>query len=262
MALAAQVLHERGAENPRDHILIYEGPPISVGATTATVLVSAEPFDQATIDAIAAAADDLEFRPVLTPDEASSDRWAALMATGGPGPAVDGFAADMLVLLAAFGMAAPGVVDDMAGATTPSRIAVAVGLLAPLALLMGMPFSIGMRAAASDPSSPTAFLWGINGAVSVVASVFATVLALFFGITMTFLAGVAAYVLAGAALWRIVRALPRSWTPAGQAMPGADGAGEPGGPVEPTDSDEVVAGTADGGDGTGELVGAAEGGDT
>ena len=139
----------------------------------------------------------------------------------------------------------------------------AVGLLAPLALLMGMPFSIGMRAAASDPSSPTAFLWGINGAMSVVASVFATVLALFFGITMTFLAGVAAYVLAGAALWRIVRALPRSWTPAGQATPGADGAGEPGGPVEPTDSDdEVVAGTADGGDGTGELIGAAEGGDT
>ncbi|HEX6425091.1 MAG TPA: hypothetical protein VFZ79_16520 [Acidimicrobiales bacterium] len=395
VALAAQVLHERGADNPRDHILIYEGPPISVGATTATVLVSAEPFDQGTIDTVAAAADDLAFRPVLTPDEASSPRWAALTAPGGPGPAVDDFTADispptdnrpfffqmadigtlltraawsddqvmrpvvtlavlglavlllaavciggplvhmgrrtshrgrvpyylyfsgiglgflmieisqlqrlstflghptyaltvvlftvlvfsgagsmlverlidagqprrllwpvvsLLVLLAAFGLVAPGVVDGMAGATTPTRIAVAVGLLAPVALLMGMPFSIGMRAAASDPSSPTAFLWGINGAMSVVASVFATVLALFFGITMTFLAGVAAYVLAGGALWRIVRALPASWTPAGRAVAGADDTAG----LEPGESADAT-GAADG-DGPGELVGAAEGG--
>jgi hypothetical protein len=99
--------------------------------------------------------------------------------------------------------------------------------------------------------------------MSVVASVFAKRAGPVFGITMTFLACVAAYVLAGTALSRIVRTLPASWAPAGQAAPGADGPGEPDGPAEPSAPAETAAGTAEGGDGTGELVGAAEGvGDT
>src|SRR5690606_33480620 len=55
----------------------------------------------------------------------------------------------LLALLIAFGLIAPRLVDSFAGATTPARIAVAVAMLAPLALFMGMPFAIGMRAASS-----------------------------------------------------------------------------------------------------------------
>ena len=49
--------------------------------------------------------------------------------------------------------------------------------------------SIGMRAAAARPGTPTAFLWGINGATSVCASVLGVVIALFFGIAAAFWTG-------------------------------------------------------------------------
>jgi hypothetical protein len=73
---------------------------------------------------------------------------------------------------------------------------------------MGMPFSLGMRMASTDETSPTAFLWGINGAMSVVSSVFATVIALFFGIYVAFSTGVLAYVLATVSMWVLIRRLP------------------------------------------------------
>jgi hypothetical protein len=53
-----------------------------------------------------------------------------------------------------------------------------------------------MRAAATIPGAPTAFLWGINGAASVCASVLAVVISLFFGISTAFWAGALAYGLA------------------------------------------------------------------
>ena len=46
-----------------------------------------------------------------------------------------------------------------------------------------------MRAASTVPAAPTAFLWGINGAASVCASVLGVVIALFFGISAAFWAG-------------------------------------------------------------------------
>jgi hypothetical protein len=90
----------------------------------------------------------------------------------------------------------PAVLQALDGATTPVRIATAVALLAPLALLMGMPFAVGMRAAATIPGAPTAFLWGINGTASVCASVLGVVISLFFGISTAYWAGALAYGLA------------------------------------------------------------------
>jgi hypothetical protein len=114
----------------------------------------------------------------------------------------------LLVAVAAFGILTPAVVHSMDGATTPARIATAIGLLAPLSFLMGMPFAIGMRAAASRPNAPTAFLWGINGATSVCASVFGMVIALFFGITAAFWCGFVAYAMAAASMGVIARSRP------------------------------------------------------
>jgi hypothetical protein len=99
-----------------------------------------------------------------------------------------------------FGFVTPAVISRADGATTPVRVSVAIALLAPLALFMGMPFAIGMRAASSRPGTPTAFLWGINGATSVCASVFAVVIALFFGISIAFWTGAFAYAVALASM--------------------------------------------------------------
>jgi hypothetical protein len=91
---------------------------------------------------------------------------------------------------------------------------------------MGMPFSLGMRAAAARPGTPTAFLWGINGATSVCASVLGMVLALFLGISIAFWAGLLAYAVATVSLLVITRE-PRVATEPVEAVspqPGPTGA--------------------------------------
>ena len=102
----------------------------------------------------------------------------------------------LAAMVVAAGFLTPVVLRATGGWITPWRIAVAVALVAPLALVMGMPFVIGMRAASAQPDSPTAFLWGINGAASVCASVLGVVIALFFGISTAFWAGALAYAMA------------------------------------------------------------------
>ena len=102
----------------------------------------------------------------------------------------------LLAVVGVMGVVTPMVLHATTAETTPMRIAIAVALLAPLGLAMGMPFAIGMRAAGQRPGAPTAFLWGINGALSVCASVFAVVIALFFGISRAFWTGWVAYLVA------------------------------------------------------------------
>jgi hypothetical protein len=115
----------------------------------------------------------------------------------------------LLGVLIVFGLVTPGILSANDGATTPARVAIAVGMLAPISVVMGMPFVIGMRAAAARPGAPTAFLWGINGAASVCASVFGVVIAVFFGITAAFWTGAAAYAVATIAMTIISRAQQR-----------------------------------------------------
>ena len=81
-----------------------------------------------------------------------------------------------------------------------------IAVLAPVSLLMGMPFVIGMRAAAARTGTPTAFLWGINGASSVCASVIGVLLAIWFRISTAFWVGATAYALATIAMAMILYA--------------------------------------------------------
>jgi hypothetical protein len=137
----------------------------------------------------------------------------------------------LLAIIVLFRFVTEPATDAMAGGTTFERVATAVALLAPLALAMGMPFAIGMGVASRRAGAPTAFLWGINGAMSVVASVFGALLAMFFGINVTFGAGFVAYAVAALALVLIVRGLLRA-SGDGEAEPAAIG-------VEPEASAEA-----------------------
>lgn len=99
-----------------------------------------------------------------------------------------------LGVLVVFGTLTPVLVRELEGATTPVRIAVAVSILLCIGVFMGMPFPLGMKVAVSERAELTPWLWGINGAASVLCSVLATVVSLTQGITAAFWLGVACYV--------------------------------------------------------------------
>lgn len=340
VALAAEVLKQRGVENPRDHIIVYSGSYIS-GVTTATVLVSPQPFSAADRATLERETRRLKFDPVLTETEAADAHFEGLVSPQGPDAVIDAFDEDispptddrpfffqmaklrglfdgsayddtlveratlvlamlalavlgltavcivlpivltteraahrgmapfytyfsgiglgfmlievsqlqrlniflgqptyaltvvlfsvllssgigsmlsetvaraarpallvaplaaLLVAVIVFGIATPALIDQFRAESTPVRIGVAVGVLMPLGLLMGMPFPTGMSAASLRPGAPTAFLWGINGAMSVCASVMAMVIAVFFGISAAFWTGAACYGMAAASM--------------------------------------------------------------
>jgi len=106
-------------------------------------------------------------------------------------------AAALLVALVAPGM--PPVVSLLEGASTPVRIAVALAFVAPLGALMGMAFPLGVGAAERSAPGLLPWLWGINGAASVLASVVAVVLSLELGIGANLWIGAACYLVAAAA---------------------------------------------------------------
>jgi hypothetical protein len=99
----------------------------------------------------------------------------------------------LICVLVVFGLLTPYGVREFQGATTPVRIVVTVAILLPLGLFMGMAFPLGMKLASTRSASLTPWLWGINGAMSVCASVLAVVIALDSSISASFWTGVACY---------------------------------------------------------------------
>jgi hypothetical protein len=111
----------------------------------------------------------------------------------------------LLALLVAFGAVTPAIVRTFEGSTTSVRILAAVVVLFPPGLLMGMAFPLGMKLASQRAEAVTVWLWGINGAFSVCASVLSVVIALWWSIPAAFWTGCAAYGLALAAFTRATR---------------------------------------------------------
>jgi hypothetical protein len=62
--------------------------------------------------------------------------------------------------------------------------------------MMGMAFPLGMKIAAGRASELTAWLWGLNGAASVMASVLSVCIALTWSISTAFWTGWLCYVVA------------------------------------------------------------------
>jgi hypothetical protein len=101
------------------------------------------------------------------------------------------------LVLAGFIYGAPLFIRALIAASTPLRVAVSAALLFPSGFLMGMAFPVGIQKAHSaSPGAPTAWYWGINGAFSVISSVLAVVVAVFWGVTTTLLVGLTAYLVA------------------------------------------------------------------
>ena len=108
-----------------------------------------------------------------------------------------------VALLAVFGVITPAIAAWIEPMTTFVRIAVAIALLFPAGLTMGMAFPLGMKLAAGRAAELTAWFWGLNGAASVLASVVGVCIALTWSISAAFWTGWLCYVLAW---WSISRA--------------------------------------------------------
>jgi predicted membrane-bound spermidine synthase len=78
----------------------------------------------------------------------------------------------------------------------PIRIVIAVVLMAPLAVLMGMPMPIGIRMLARNAPEIIPWAWGVNGATSVMGSVGALVIAILTGFNQALIVGAALYLVA------------------------------------------------------------------
>ena len=118
----------------------------------------------------------------------------------------------LVIALAAIGLVTPLAITSLETQATIVR-AVSAGVVLFLAgLLMGQAFPLGMRLAAGHERH-TLWLWGVNGAMSVCASVLAIVIALSWSISAAFWTGAAAYALALLAAWKMPTELAKDARP-------------------------------------------------
>jgi len=78
------------------------------------------------------------------------------------------------------------------------RLALAVALLLPAGLLMGIPLPAGIRLLARRQPDLLPWVWAMNGALSVVGATLAVFIAMNWGFSTTLLTGSALYLLAAA----------------------------------------------------------------
>jgi hypothetical protein len=73
------------------------------------------------------------------------------------------------------------------------RVGLTMAALAPVGVLMGMPFPLGLRWLEKEAPDLIPWVWGVNGAASVVSAVLAALLALSFGFSWVLMTGAACY---------------------------------------------------------------------
>ena len=75
----------------------------------------------------------------------------------------------------------------------PVKIVFGLGFIAPLSLLMGLPFPLGLRLAQRTNPLNISWAWSINGCCSVISVVLATIIAIEFGFAAVMTAGACMY---------------------------------------------------------------------
>lgn len=106
-------------------------------------------------------------------------------------------AAVLAAALAMFGLVGLALVHVLQPAPLAVRVGTVLIALAPVAVLMGIPFPLGLRRLAGTGTGRVAWAWAANGFASVVAAPIAALIALDWG--SPFVLGVAALTYAGAA---------------------------------------------------------------
>lgn len=94
----------------------------------------------------------------------------------------------------------PPILAAMPQLALPLRFAVALTLVAPLALFMGMPFPLGLALLAREDPDFVPWAWGLNGCASVVSAAAATLMLMTVGFAVTVVGAVLVYLAGGLAL--------------------------------------------------------------
>ncbi len=112
----------------------------------------------------------------------------------------------LLCMLVIFGVCTNKIRNIFEASPTFMRICVSAGMLSMLGFFMGMPFPLGIKLAARRLDLITPWLWGVNGAASVCASVAGSVIAMNFSISAAYWTGFFCYLVAfGAFIWAVFR---------------------------------------------------------
>ncbi|MDH5469943.1 MAG: SAM-dependent methyltransferase, partial [Gammaproteobacteria bacterium] len=90
--------------------------------------------------------------------------------------------------------------DTLTGWPLPVKVMLTLGMIAPLAFCMGLPFPLGLSRLAELSPDYLPWAWGVNGCASVISAVLATLLAVHFGFTTVILLAVVLYGIAALAV--------------------------------------------------------------
>lgn len=102
----------------------------------------------------------------------------------------------LVVLVFVYIVALPPIFYGLVHLAREMRIVIAVVLMAPLAMVMGMPMPIGIRLLARNAPEIIPWAWGVNGATSVMGSVAALVIAILSGFNQALMIGAGLYLVA------------------------------------------------------------------
>lgn len=101
----------------------------------------------------------------------------------------------VFVVLVAYALALGPILQSTLHFSLVTRIVLAIGSLIPVALVMGMPFPLGIRLLNRTGQNEIPWAWGINGCLSVVGAAFATLIAVETGYSMLLLLAAGVYLL-------------------------------------------------------------------
>jgi hypothetical protein len=106
----------------------------------------------------------------------------------------------LAVLVVLYMILLPPLFKAGLGWSLPARVALSVVFLAPLGLLMGMPFPLGIRLVTQTNANLVPWAWGVNGCASVLGSILSVMLAQSFGFTIVMGIALAVYLIGLAAV--------------------------------------------------------------
>ena len=101
-----------------------------------------------------------------------------------------------------WGSILPPIVQAAVGWPIALRIALAVALMTPAGMVMGVPLPAGVRLLAATQPELIAWAWGMNGALSVLGATLAVFIAMNWGFSITLLCGAVIYAVAAALISR------------------------------------------------------------